>query len=255
MCEGFDNKIICTEELRKSMSEQAKKTFNTLVYKELLKRVFTNRCESNSYGIVCEVINAVCQFRADGGIIEGTSKSYIQHELDWYESQDLCIIGHKGIENNPIWKQCATKDGMVNSNYGWCIWSKENYRQYEKAREYLINNKNTKQAIMVYSRPEIQIHHHDLVHAKRDMICTIYVDCLIRDNKLIYIVHMRSNDVWYGMRNDLAWHLHVYDNLYNDLIKHYPDLIKGQIIWNADSLHLYARNLEDVEKYLGLTVN
>ena len=38
-----------------------------------------------------------------------------------------------------------------------------------------------------------------------DFICTNAVSYMIRDDELISVVQMRSNDVVYGYKNDYAW--------------------------------------------------
>ena len=35
-------------------------------------------------------------------------------------------------EKAKIWKQVASTDNLVNSNYGWCIFSIENGEQYKE---------------------------------------------------------------------------------------------------------------------------
>ena len=65
---------------------------------------------------------------------------------------------------------------------------------------------------------------------------------MIRDNKLIYVVNMRSNDAIFGYKNDKAWHDYVHDRAIGALEKTYPELTKGQMYWNAGSLHIYPRH-------------
>lgn len=203
--------------------------------------------EHDSHNIAYEIIGAQLTFTNDG-IIDGSSKNYIENELNWYKSQDLCIKGHAGIEDNPVWQSCATKLGLVNSNYGWCILSEQNCNQFEEACRSLARDIDTKQAIMVYTRPNIHAECADNIHAHYDMICTCYTNTVIRDDKLIHLVHMRSNDIWYGLRNDLAWQQEV-QRMVLERIREYSyskfkDVKLGKIIWNADSLHLYARNVK-----------
>lgn len=226
---------------------------NTSTYKMLLKKLLDNKIEAvkskTGSEVIAELIGECTTFEPCGHI-DGTNEDYVTHELDWYLSQDLCIKHHKGIENNKVWKACATVDGMVNSNYGWCIFSPENKFQFSKAVTELLSNKDTRQAILIYSRPNIHNEKNDGIHAKYDMICTIYTMFFIRNDTLYMTVHMRSNDVWYGLRNDLAWQQWVYEEMYTTLSSVYKNLLRGNIKWFADSLHLYARNLADVEKYI-----
>lgn len=81
-----------------------------------------------------------------------TPKKYVKAELDWYKSMDLSIIGHEGIESNPTWQSCCTKDEKkeINSNYGWCVFSEENGSQYDSCLEVLKKDKTTRNAIIVY---------------------------------------------------------------------------------------------------------
>lgn len=180
-----------------------------------------------------------------------TPKKYVKAELDWYKSMDLSIIGHEGIESNPTWQLCCTKDEKkeINSNYGWCVFSEENGSQYDSCLEVLKKDKTTRNAIIMYNRPEIyKDYKRDGMH---DMICTMYSHFFIRHNRLYMIHNMRSNDVRYGfICSDLAWNCFVYQNMYEDLKSTYPDLEVGTIIWTSDSMHLYSRHFEDLKNYV-----
>ena len=178
-----------------------------------------------------------------------TPKKYVKSELDWYKSMDLSIIGHEGIESNPTWQSCYTKDDKkeINSNYGWCVFSEENGSQYDECLNVLKKDKTTRNAIIVYNRPSIyKDYKRDGMH---DMICTMYSHFFIRDNKLFMVHNMRSNDVRYGfICSDLSWNCFVYQNMYEDLKETYPDLEVGTIIWTSDSMHIYDRHYDDLKK-------
>lgn len=226
-----------------------KKATNTDKYVDLLNQCLATPCAENKHGICGELLGVQKRFAALEHIM-GSSENYIEHELDWYKSLDLCIFNHDGIRNNKVWQSCATKDGHVNSNYGWCIWSKDNYEQFKHARDSIIDDNMTKQAVMIYSRPSIVDEWNDGVHANHDMICTIYTSFLLRDGKLHHHVHMRSNDIWYGLRNDLAWQQHVQRVMVNELIVAGIKCTYGDIVWNADSLHLYERNKKEAQLFV-----
>ena len=180
-----------------------------------------------------------------------TPKKYVKAELDWYKSMDLSIISHEGIESNPTWQSCCTKDEKkeVNSNYGWCVFSEENGSQYDNCLEVLKKDKTTRNAIIMYNRPEIyKDYKRDGMH---DMICTFMSHFFIRNNRLYMIHNMRSNDIRYGfICSDLAWNCFVYQNMYEDLKSTYPDLEVGTIIWTSDSMHLYSRHFEDLKNFV-----
>ena len=180
-----------------------------------------------------------------------TPKKYVKAELDWYKSMDLSIIGHEGIESNPTWQSCCTKDEKkeINSNYGWCVFSEENGSQYDNCLKKKKKDKTTRNAIIMYNRPEIyKDYKRDGMH---DMICTFMSHFFIRNNRLYMIHNMRSNDVRYGfICSDLAWNCFVYQNMYEDLKSTYPDLEVGTIIWTSDSMHLYSRHFEDLKNFV-----
>lgn len=223
--------------------------YNTSVYCELLNDCLNHPCSYETNGIVYELLGTRSYFKADE-LIEGTNTKYVEHEIEWYDTLDRNIKNHEGIEENKIWKSCAADDGSINSNYGWCIYSDDNCNQYRNAVDRLVKDKDTKKAIMVYTRPSIQTECNDGVHAKNDMICTCYTSTMIRDNLLWHLVHMRSNDIWYGLRNDLAWQQEVQKRMHAELKGQYHNLTLGPIVWFADSMHLYKRNVDNAKDML-----
>lgn len=182
--------------------------------------------------------------------IKKASRKYIENEKNWYMSLDRSIKGHPGIESNKIWQYCASKDEKqeVNSQYGWIVFSPENgvngKNQYECCLEHLVNDINTRQAGMIYTRPTIHAEYCE--NGKHDFICTTEVWVHIRNNRLIYSVNMRSNDFFTGFVNDWAWHYFVYHKLMNDLHEKGIDVELGNIYWHASSFHVYERNFEDI---------
>lgn len=222
---------------------------NTLVYINVLRELLQSPADKNRYGITHELIGTKIVFDPHEHVI-GSSEAYIKHELDWYMSQDLCIKGHPGIESNKIWQHCATKYGLVNSNYGWCIFSDQNHNQFEHVIRHIVNDLNTKHACMYYTRPSIHTEYCDGQHANADMICTCYVSYLLRKGSLMCNVHMRSNDIWYGLRNDLAWQQYVQQMVVDKLNSIGIKCNCGKISWFADSLHIYGRNISEAEKML-----
>jgi hypothetical protein len=75
-----------------------------------------------------EIINA--SFIADEPSIFGVvNEEWNNRELQWYKSMSL-NVNDIPAPIPAIWKQVATPSGEINSNYGWCIWSEDNGRQY-----------------------------------------------------------------------------------------------------------------------------
>lgn len=234
---------------------------NITKYKTLLSDIISNGAGSPGDDIEGEILGAAIVFDPNGPDIPA-DETYIKAEMAWYLSQDLCINGHIGIESNKIWNRiAASTTRQVNSNYGWCVFSAENCLQYENAVKAFEENKFTKRATMIYSRPQIVYEWNDDIHAGHDAICTIYCQAELRVSKdgqyeLDYHVHMRSNDAWYGMRNDYRWHKFVMENLRETLSRKLNIPIKlGVIRWFADSLHVYKFAMPMINRFLNGETN
>ena len=187
----------------------------------------------NDSGLL-EILGA--SFIADEDSIFGTiNDGYIAKEIMWYNSKSRNVYD---MHNPPeIWKKVADKDGNINSNYGWCIYSSDNYNQYSKVLMHLRENPNSRQATMIYNRPTM--HEDSKTNGMYDFMCTNAVSYNIKDGKLHCIVQMRSNDAIYGYKNDYAWQKHVLDKLANDL-----QIEAGNIHWQVASLHIYPRHFK-----------
>lgn len=209
---------------------------------KLLNREFV----TDKSGVKCiEIINA--SFIADEPTIFGVLTEYADRELQWYQS---CSLNVNDIPAPvpQIWQAVASKVGFINSNYGWCVWSEENGDQYTHCLNELLINKDSRRACMIYIRPNMQVEYKK--DGMSDFMCTYSTQVFIRDNKLHYIVLMRSNDSWAGYKNDKYWHDHVHKILLNDLKDAYPELQLGVMYWNAGSLHVYERQFYLVDYYL-----
>jgi len=184
----------------------------------------------------CKLIELIGEtFICDDDHIFGeVNHDYISREIAWYESQSRNVNDIPG-KVPEIWKQVADKNGLINSNYGWCVFSEENHNQFKNVVDTLTKNPNSRQAVMIYTRPTM--HEDAFEDGRSDFMCTKTVQYLIRDNKLTAIVQMRSNDVVFGFRNDYAWQKYVVDKLAAAL-----DIEKSEIIWHVGSLHVYERH-------------
>jgi thymidylate synthase len=194
-------------------------------------------------------------FIVDESAIFGTvNYAWVKREEDWYNSQSLNVYD---IPDGPppVWKAVADKDGFINSNYGWTIYSHLNVHhkyelpmgrlpqldngdianQYNFTKAELIKNPESRRAVMVYTRPSMWLDYNK--NGRSDFMCTNTVQYLIRDGALNAIVQMRSNDAIFGFKNDNAWQQHVLEKLANDL-----NVPVGFITWQVGSLHVYARH-------------
>lgn len=180
-----------------------------------------------------EIVNA--SFVADEPTIFGTiNEEYIQREFKWYASQSLNVYDFDGTVPQ-IWADIAAKDGTINSNYGWCLFSVENGFQYNKAIANLRNNLYSRQGAMIFNRPSM--HEDAIENGRSDFMCTYAHQLMFRDGKLHYHVYMRSNDVIFGYKNDKAYADYVHKLAAKDL-----DVEVGTMYWNATSLHVYPHH-------------
>ena len=217
-----------------------------------VREALTQKYQSSDFVIdksgqkVIELIGVT--FVADEETIFGTPNyEYIQREIDWYRSQSLNVNDIPG-KIPKIWKDVADKDGFINSNYGYLIWSDGNYNQFNHVRDELIANPDSRRAEMIYTRPSIWNEYNE--NGRSDFICTEAVQYFIRKNRLITHVKMRSNDVVFGTRNDLAWQRYVQHELWYQLEPHYSGLQLGEIIWSVGSLHLYENHFYLIDHYI-----
>jgi len=188
-------------------------------------------------------------FIADDDTIFGIPNyDYIERELKWYMSMSLNVNDIQG-KVPKIWKDVATPDGFINSNYGYLVFHKDNYNQFKCVYEELLNNPSSRRAQMIYTRPSIWEEYNK--DGMSDFICTDAVQYFIRKNRLLVNVKMRAGDAWAGFRNDFAFQREVQKMLFERL-KHtkYPELQLGEIIWTVGSFHLYERQFYLIEHYI-----
>lgn len=173
-----------------------------------------------------------------------TPIKYVEKEKEWYNSMSLNIKGY--VDDVKIWQDVADKHGFVNSNYGWCIYSVENSKQFVNSVEVLKKNPFSRRSVMIYNRPSMQYDYNR--DGMNDFMCTFSTQHFIRDNKLEYIVNQRSMDMIFGLFNDLAWHQEVYGKMFDALKSVYSDLDVGSISFNVGSAHVYERHFSMLEK-------
>jgi len=170
---------------------------------------------------------------------------YIADELVWY------FTGRKDTDfitpYAKFWKQIENKDGTVNSAYGNLIFTEtleDGRNQYQWALDSLIQDKDSRQAIMHFNKPTHQRKDN------KDFVCTLNGIFQIRDNKLNFTIDMRSNDLILGTPTDVAFFCLLQMQMLEHLRKHYPTLELGTYTHIAHSLHLYERHFNLVSEML-----
>ena len=196
---------------------------------------------------VCLVLDnpLSCLFKSP---VRSSQKKYISAELLWYfmGSNDITFIS----KFSSFWQKIAV-NGRANSAYGHLLFTVENeyeLRQYQWAVSSLFKDKDSRQAIMHFNMPRHQY------ESNTDFPCTLYGIFHIRDNRLNFTVHMRSNDVVWGLANDIAFFVVLQCQMLNHLKVKYPDLELGSYTHIADSYHLYSHHYDIIEKLINSEV-
>ena len=208
------------------------------MFKQLLENETFTENKNKTGSKTVEIIGAA--FIADEDAIFGeVNREWVERESQWYHSMSLNVNDIPGGAPK-IWQMVATPEGRINSNYGYLLFNAKNYSQFEACAKQLESDEFSRRAIMIYTRPSIQ-DEYDL-DGMSDFICTNTVQYLIRNDELIAIVSMRSNDGVFGFKNDLQWQKEVQERLHSRLQMTYSNLNIGPIVWNAGSIHVYERH-------------
>lgn len=165
------------------------------------------------------------------------SEEYVEKEFDWYISGELTIDKIK--DHASMWKTLLNPDGYtVNSNYGYYVFKQEvnGRNQIDWVVDSLKSDVSSRQAIINFNQPK---HKFKL---NKDFVCTVSNQFLIRDNKLISLVNMRSCDLIYGASYDVPWFAYVHHCVYKMLKDAYPFLELGRMEHTSASLHVYERH-------------
>lgn len=178
-------------------------------------------------------------------IVRKTNYEYFNRELEWYKSKSLYVKDIPG-KVPVIWEKVSSKEndlGRINSNYGYLIWSENNYSQYENTLKELKKNPDSRRAIMLYNRPSMHYDYNS--DGMSDFICTLASQFFIRNNKLVMHVTMRSNDAVFGFGNDCPWFKHVQQELAKDL-----GIDVGDYIHTVGSLHVYEMHFKHLDELI-----
>ncbi len=177
---------------------------------------------------------------------KSTNIDYSLKEINWYLDMNLSI---DGLQPTPtIWTLVADKNRIINSNYGYIIFSDNNKNQFLNAICAILENIYTRRSIMIYQCPEM--HYKYKENNRNDFVCTISHQFIVRKNKNEYtlnsIINMRSQDFIYGYLNDIVWFNYVHFLGYEILTKIIPEITinRHNIYLNVGSLHIYEKHFK-----------
>lgn len=157
---------------------------------------------------------------------------YAKEEVLWYLrgnrfDKSICEV-------SGTWQTLVQPDGGLNSNYGQVIFTGQ--KHFDWVVEELMRDPDSRRAVIILGDGEM------LSKDNTDHRCTLYISYMIRDNRLIQTVHMRSNDVVYGLTNDLFFFGLLQQMVHAYLKPHYPNLQMGWYMHMANSLHVYEKH-------------
>lgn len=199
---------------------------------------------SRDGGVVGEVINAVTvidnpTLNIMKNPIRNLSMKYAIGELLWYLSGNNKLSAIKNYTK--AWDRMSDDGITVNSNYGYCIYEKFGFDQWNYIKELLKKDKNSRQAVIHIKEPK-----NTLVHPTKDLNCTVSLQFLIREmdgeDKLFMTVYMRSNDLWLGFPFDIFQFTCMQIRMAMEL-----NVGIGSYTHIAGSLHLYERDCKKNE--------
>lgn len=171
---------------------------------------------------------------------------YLKGELRWYFSGSLTL--EDIAKYSSFWKKIANTDGTLNSNYGNLILKEQFFgqSQYEWCVKKLIDDRDTRQAILNYNQPKHKYEeNHDFVCTIAQLFRTRTKDDNYPNEPKCYLdstVMMRSNDLIYGLSYDLPWFCLIQKKLAKEL-----NFYLGEYNHFAASLHVYERHFKMVE--------
>ena len=161
------------------------------------------------------------------------SKTYAIAEWLWY------LSANPNIDNigkfAKIWKQIADENQKVESHYGVYITP-----QWDWVVQELLSDNDSRRATIAINQP-----YHKAKNPK-DYPCTQYIQFLIRDNRLHMSVNMRSNDLVFGLCNDIFTFCLFQQLMLNELKQNGLDIELGKYFHHAGSLHVYERHYDMV---------
>lgn len=167
--------------------------------------------------------------------IRGISPSYLFGELLWY------FTGRNDVEFiskfSSFWKKISDDGKTCNSAYGYLMKYAFGFDQIEKVIELLKKDPNSRRAKINLNTPR-----EEVIETK-DEPCTMFLQFLIRDEKLHCTAVMRSNDIWLGFPYDVAF--------FTELQKYIADQLGvgyGEYTHFVVSMHLYDRDYDKVKR-------
>ena len=163
------------------------------------------------------------------------NKRYALAEWLWYLSANPNSLNIGKLAR--IWRMISDEFCEVESNYG--VYLKP---QWNWVKDEIIKDRDTRRATFVINQP-----YHKFKNSS-DYPCTHYIQFFVRDNKLHLGVNMRSNDLVYGLCNDVFTFSLFQQLMLSELNAFGLDLELGSYFHHAGSLYVYEKHFSMIEK-------
>lgn len=176
---------------------------------------------------------------------------YMRRELELYQEGTLSAERWRD-DASKFWWDIRNPDDTINSNYGTLTMMDRDapgdfagdcgrdITQWEWARESILADEDTRQAVMHFNRPRHQW------HGNRDFPCTMYGIFHVRLGELHYSTHMRSQDIVLGWPYDVPFFVWQLTQMAEETGHEV-----GSLRHVVDSLHMYERDRGTAQKMLG----
>jgi thymidylate synthase len=208
-----------------------------LNYSEICGEILAAPTVSPRGMLVKEILACQIEAKSSEVIVEHTlipdNTEYVEAEFNWYingKIDDLSIAEHA-----KIWRE-HIQDGVLNSNYGYWLGPHGN-NTLKQAIEILRADRDSRRAIALIGDSKC------VSPGQRDVPCTQSMQFFIRQRQLHVVVSMRSQDIWFGFRNDLPFF-----QLVSGVVSEVMEAPLERIYVNVGSLHAYERHWDKLEE-------
>jgi thymidylate synthase len=184
-------------------------------------------------------------------MIGKVNTDWVRRELDWFFKGSNRLADME-LPVPQLFQACAGTDGKVNSAYGHILFSRGDWRDgmnmkpplFDRVVDTFINEgPGTRHAVAIIS--DRDVHTLSTFNGRNDFICTNALNFMIdADGRLHIIAQMRSMDAVFGYRADYSMWDALMEYLLGNLEMVYPDLRRGDIIFQVANLHVYPRHFD-----------
>lgn len=140
-----------------------------------------------------------------------------------------------------LWQKLMSKDAEGKFDYTYS--ERINYQnQLDNAIAALLDDEHTRRSMVMIFQPEDS---QDAAGFQTRIPCSISYQFLIRNNKLMVLYYIRSNDYFKHFAIDIWLTEAIMDHVYQSIVGRYPNLRKGSLNYYAGSFHAYNEDLSN----------